>query len=178
MGRPVTGFLANDGSFHETEAQADFRDAEEEIRNWCVTHTPNPVDDNALLEYVEALADPISRYLDAKDRIDVEATREEVTTQVGGIDRSSSTLWAVRDHLATVRDVEGYTANDTPTEEDLAALLQQSPDRHEPMPHVGSSASAEGVLDEHESDGTGSRVGDARSVRSDQDLATDATSRP
>lgn len=176
MGKSVTGFLANDGSFHETEAQADFRDAEEEIRNWCVTHTPNAVDDNALLEYVEALADPISRYLNAKDRIDVEATREEIVSSVGSIDRTSSEQWPITEfanYLASLPDVESNQADNTTTEEDITPLFKQPIDRCEPMPNLGGSTSAESIHNEHPSDGTGSRKRNARNIRGSSYLATD-----
>lgn len=172
MAKRVAGFLANDGSFHETEAEADFRDAEEEIRAYCVTHTIN---DNVFIDVIEALADPVYRYLNAKDRIDVEATRKEVngltsqeqSTGNGGLDH------AVRDYLATQSTVESDQADDEGTEDRLTSLLEQPTDGHEPMPDVGSGPSAESVLEQREGDGSRSRKRHARGIRGGSALAID-----
>jgi hypothetical protein len=180
MGKPVSGFLANDGSFHETEAEADFRDAEDEIRNWCVSHTvdgvPYPVDDNALLEYVEALADPIYRYLNAKDRIDVETARKETNATVGGINHEESENWhhkSIADYIAEVSKTDAHSADDERTEDVFASVFEQPTDRHEPVPDVGSSPPAESVLDQRPSDGSRSRKRHARGIRGGSTLAVD-----
>jgi len=184
MGKPVSGFLANDGSFHETEAEADFRDAEDEIRNWCVSHTvngvPYPVDDNALLEYVEALADPIYRYLNAKDRIDVETARKETNATVGGINHEESENWqgsrhkSLADYIAEVSKTDAHSADDERAENVPASILEQPTDGHEPVPDVGSSPPAESVLDQRPSDGSRSRKRHARGIRGGSAVATDA----
>lgn len=173
MARPVQGYLANDGSFHETEAQADFRDAEEEIRAYCVTHT---VDDNVFLDVIEALADPVYRYLNAKDRIDVEATRKEVngiTKEVASSDR-----YHTLDHyLATQSTTENDQADNGSTEDTASSLLEQPTDGHEPVPDMGSSPPAESILEQRESHGIGGRLRDARSLRSGETLAVNAETR-
>lgn len=169
MARPVTGFLSDDDTFFHTEAEALMHDAEMDIRAFCVSHIPTPLDDNRLLEVIEALADPIERYLNAKAQAEVEEARKHATNLVGGIDRNPSTTWGGRHSEMPGTEVD--QAHNGNAEEELASLLEQPSDGHEPVSDMGGSPPSESVLNERESYGIGGRFGNARSIRSGESVA-------
>lgn len=77
----VSGYLTIDGNFFNTEVEARLHEAETNIRVYCVTHTsegklipegtmgedvPLCIDAEKLIPIIEALADPIMEYLNAR----------------------------------------------------------------------------------------------------------------
>lgn len=66
--KKVEGFLTSDGTFHETEAAAEFHEADGALQELSRVHG---IDPERLLEAVWDLRNSIRRYLDAKDAVAV-----------------------------------------------------------------------------------------------------------
>lgn len=62
--KQATGFLTNDGKFFETDREAEFHEAEQELQELARVQG---IDPHRLMEAVWDLRIPIRRYIDAKD---------------------------------------------------------------------------------------------------------------
>ena len=141
MARATSGYLSEDGTFFETEAEADLHTAEMKIIAYCVSHTPKPIDSDKLLAAIEALAAPIKEYLNAKDRL--EAPKNDWNREVDE--------WA--DRISPSAKTEEDQADKDESGEGIDAVLEQSVDGHEPMSNVGDGSQSEGILNKRKSHG-------------------------
>lgn len=153
MAKPVQGFLSDDGVFFDTFPEADMHNAEMKIRAFCVTHKPNPIDDERLFDIIEALAVPIKGYLHAK------AVIEGIKA---GNYRTRQAAQAEEDKAGSDEDGTGPSS-----------IFEQPTDGHEPMPDMGDGTSTESILGERTSDGPRSGKRNARGIRGSSRLAVD-----
>jgi len=172
MAKVVSGFLANDGNFFISEAEADLHNAEMQIQEWCESHK---VDPDKVVQIIEALADPIKDYLRAKEAQEANIVGEKSPEGGWYMDRlakAAQTRETFRhDHTEPEPAVEEDQADEDGLGEAIDAILEQQIDGHEPVPDVGSGTQPEGVQHEREGNGSRSGFGHARSLRGSTSVA-------
>jgi len=177
MAQEVKGFLANDGNFFISEAEADIHNAELVIRAYCVSHTP-VIDADRFIEVVEALAAAVKDYLDATNR--AESNKELAEWEEELVKAGVKEPFDTRPHdfSESETDLEEDQVIHVEGEVDAGPVFEQQIDGYEPVSDMGDGSQSEGVRDEREGDGTGSGISHARSVRRRKDLAAKRQTRP
>jgi len=156
MARPVKGFLADDGTFFDSQEDVDLYDALHALRFHVTQIGANP---EKFLIVLDGCARQVKDYLDAKEAYNKAESRDNGTNADPANGTTISTPLGV-DHTKFFRP-----------EED-ASIQQQSIDGTEHVPDMGSSISAETVPNDSKIDGVGSGVYTPRSVRRSAHMAT------
>lgn len=149
MADQVTGFLAVDGTFFESQEAAELHEATYSLRTALLD---DGIDGDRMLELVEKHWTLFRRYVDA-------TAPTNFTDEPKAFDASELT-----------GDGEDYQ-NDAAPAVHVATKFKLAIGSGEPMPDVGSGERAEEVQLERSVDGVGVRRDDARSVRGGQNLA-------
>lgn len=169
--RAVSGFLADDGTYFDTYEDAELHDSIHALTFAAETNKINPTN---LITAVDKCATEVRRYLDAK--AECNAKDSQGKSEAATI---NPVLW---NQLAEYSNGTGfersnnpatsgvYNSDDTGTDVD-PSVLEQPPNRNEPVPDVGRRLFTEAIHDFGPVDGVGSRRSDAPSVRSDPDMA-------
>lgn len=177
MARKVTGFMAEDGSFHESEADAEYHDARAVVDGLAMAEGYN-IGKMGYIDWMEKNYAEVKRFVEA-----IEAKRE--TKDVFGQTEAEFNAWAERedeDELASIESDRSQDDTDPPDDtggEEVDARAQQQPVvSGEYVSDVGRCVSPEEIRNKRSEHGARSRKPHARRVRSRKNLATGTPAEP
>lgn len=142
--KSVSGFLADDGVFFDTEADAELYEALHALEFSVRNIGADPV---KFMIVVEGCQEQLRRYLDAKSNYEKSEARQPAAP-------------------------DSVNHPDDGRTEAAAPVLEQPTDEHQHMPDVRGSVGTEAVRDDSTVDGSGSGGAHARSVRRAPYMAT------
>jgi hypothetical protein len=123
--------MTSDGVFYPSKNAADMHEHRLVIEKYCVTHTPKPINTVLFLGVIEALADPIRKYLDARQALHEEVRSHHEDTSTSDRDQTDQTDGDALD----------------------AAMVEQSAGGSEHMPEMGVSPPSKSVSERREKHG-------------------------
>jgi hypothetical protein len=140
MPKPVKGFMTDKGNFFENEEEAEFHEADQDLRDKILDAGFDPDKFTALAVRFNS---ETRRYVNAYFEInkqDEEESRDAI-----------SASYTVKEIL---NSIDADTANETGRAEDNAPAELQSPDRRSAVSDMGSGPRTEAVPDKRKIDGT------------------------
>lgn len=158
--KAASGYLASDGTFFESAAEAEYYEARIVLEGLLITDMNSP---ELFIEILEKNHEEIERFIKAAN-----AKR--------GLERE----WEAYEREKA--ESFGYTKHEDDSADDEAGEKATDPPQHEPIasrqyvPDMGRSISAKEIREQREEHGTRMRKADARRVRRRKDMATGAHS--
>lgn len=141
--KPVKGFTANDGTFFESEGEAELYEADEALEVLCESHG---IDPTAFKSMVIAAHEQTMRYINAYQ------AQEKIIHDAIEISRETPDWYD--SYQNKQRDATDVSSSiDTGTEIDATSVQQQPPSRREHVRQVGRRQLKENVSKPSKGDG-------------------------